>query len=215
MIFEDENINLDSIVCHSGGAIGSDSYWESIGAKYGVKTMAYSYKTSNHKSINKVEISESDYQEGISEVNKANRHLGRFGINRYMNLLARNWAQVKYSSQIFAVGMIIEPGKKSSKGYYSKSKFQTLDGGTSWCVQMGINNRKCIYVFDQIQEKWFRWSYDTMSFLETDIPEIKTENFAGVGTREINDAGINAIIAVFEGTSPFQHNVYKKTFQKK
>ena len=130
-IFEN-TIDLNNITCHSGGADGSDSYWESIGAKYGVKTKAYSYKTSYHKSLNKIEISDSDYQEGVHEINKANKHMDRFGINKYMNLLARNWPQVKYSSQIFAIGTIVDPGKKTPKGYYSKSKIQTVDGGTGY-----------------------------------------------------------------------------------
>ena len=41
-LFEDK-VDLTNITCHSGGAEGSDSYWESIGVKYGVKTKAYSY----------------------------------------------------------------------------------------------------------------------------------------------------------------------------
>ena len=200
MIFDDIEIDLSDITCHSGGATGSDSVFESRGIKYGVKTKAYSYKTSSHKSPNKVEISDVDYNEGIDEVNKANRHLGRFGIHKYMNLLARNWAQVKYSTQVFAIGIIVDPGKKSPKGYYSKSKFQTIDGGTGYAVQMAINNKRSVYVFDQIKEKWFRWSYDAMSFMETDVPKIQTQNFAGIGTREINDVGIKAIEDIYEKT---------------
>ena len=103
-IFDKKPIDLANIICHSGGAEGSDTAWEKIGEKFGVKTKAYSYKTKVHTSPNKVEISDEDYKEGISEVNKANKFLNRYGIHKYMNLLARNWAQVKYSKQIFAIG---------------------------------------------------------------------------------------------------------------
>lgn len=200
-LFED-TIDLKNMTCHSGGADGSDSVFESVGAKYGVKTKAYSYKTSYHKSPNKVEISEEDYLEGIKEVNKANKHMDRFGIHKYMNLLARNWAQVKYSTQIFAIGQIIEPGAKTSKGYYSKSKIQTVDGGTGYCCQMAINNLREVFVFDQVKLKWFRWSYSSMSFIQLpETPIIKTQNFAGVGTRQINADGIKAI-----------EDLYSKTF---
>jgi len=128
--------------------------------------------------------------------------LGRFGINKYMNLLARNWSQVKYSTQIFAIGYIVEPGKKSPKGYYSKSKYQTVDGGTGYAVQMGVNNNKDIYVFDQNIKSWFRWSYSTLTFIKLEkTPKITSENFAGIGTREITTEGIEAI-----------KDVYRKTF---
>jgi len=201
MIFENNKIDLTNITCHSGGAAGSDTQWEVIGFKYGVNTKAYSYQTKYHKSPNKIEISEEDYKEGVIEVNKANKHLGRFGIHKYMNLLARNWAQVKYSTQVFAIGTIVDPGAKSPRGYYSKSKFQTVDGGTGYAVMMAINNFRDVYVFDQVKLKWFRWSYSSMSFIELkETPDIKTQNFAGIGTREINSDGIKSIEEVYSKT---------------
>ena len=123
-IFDDIEIDLTKIICHSGGADGADTYWEKIGEKVGVKTRDYSYKTPYHKSINKVEISESDFQEGIIQVNRANRSLNRYGVSKYINLLARNWCQVKYSKQIIAIGHILNPGDKSAKGYRCNSKYQ-------------------------------------------------------------------------------------------
>ena len=45
-----------------------------------------------------------------------------------MNLLARNWAQVKYSDEVFAIGTIVKSGSKNEKGYYNKSKFDVVDG---------------------------------------------------------------------------------------
>lgn len=200
-LFETTKLQLDNITCHSGGAQGSDTYWENIGESYGVKTKAYSYKTNYHISKNKVEISDEDYKDGIDEINKANKVLGRYGINKYMNLLARNWSQVKYSSQIFAIGYIVEPGGKTPKGYYSKSKFQSVDGGTGYAVQMGVNNKKDIYVFDQVSKNWFRWSYSTMTFIKLEkTPVITSQNFAGIGTREITQDGIQAIKDVYSLT---------------
>lgn len=72
-IFGNEPIRLDRLVCHSGGAEGSDTAWETIGTKYGVKTKAYSYKTKYHTTENKVEISDSDYEEGVKAIQLANR----------------------------------------------------------------------------------------------------------------------------------------------
>jgi hypothetical protein len=197
-------IDLTNVICHSGGAPGSDTVWENDGQPFGVKTRAYSYKTPKHQSPNKVEISDDDYNEGVVEVNKANKWLNRYGIHKYMNLLARNWAQVKYSDQIFAIGTIIKPGDKNSKGYYNKGKYEIVDGGTGYAVMMAINNNKEVYVFDQLKDKWFRWSYSTYSYIEmNDVPKITYQNFAGIGTREIKPNGISAI-----------RDVYNKTFNK-
>jgi hypothetical protein len=200
-IFDIKPVNLTNLVCHSGGALGADSEWENIGQEFGVKTRAYSYKTINHKSPNKIEISDSDYNEGVIEVNKANKWLNRYGIHKYMNLLARNWAQVKYSDQVFAIGTIIKPGDKNNKGYYNKGKYDMVDGGTGYACQFSINYTKELFVFDQIRDGWFRWSYDTMSFIKlNDVPKITVQNFAGIGTREIRPNGIKAIRDVYEKT---------------
>ena len=200
-IFGNTPIRLDRLVCHSGGATGADTYWETIGDNYGVKTKAYSYKTKYHTTDNKVEISDTDYEEGVKEITKANRVLSRYGIHKFMNLLARNWSQVKYSDEVFAIGTIVEPGKKGSKGFYNKSEFQVVDGGTGYAVQMAINNGKFVYVFDQDKDKWFRWSYTSLKFIEVAKPlKISYENFAGIGTREIKPNGIKAIEEIYKLT---------------
>lgn len=196
----DKDMDLNNIVCHSGGALGADTEWETIGSEFGVKTRAYSHKTPLHQSPNKVEISEEDYKEGVLEVNKANKWLNRYGINKYMNLLARNWAQVKYSEQIIAIGTIVRKGEKNSKGYYNKGKYDMVDGGTGYAVTMGINHQKEVYVFDQIRDKWFRWSYSSLRYVECKCPKITHQNFAGIGTREIKSNGIQAIRDVYDKT---------------
>lgn len=203
-IFNKPKLDLNDLTCHSGGALGSDTCWSEIGREFGVKTNAYSYKTKYHQSQDKVEISDDDYKEGISEITKANLTLGRFGINKFMNLLARNWAQVKYSKQIFAIGRIINPGESGSRGYKSNSRYQSVDGGTGYAVQMGVNNMKDVYVFDQTKDMWFRWSYISMSFISLkDTPKILVQDFAGIGTREILPNGMAAI-----------RNVYMSTFKE-
>lgn len=194
-------LDLNNVICHSGGAQGSDTYWENIGGEFGVKTKAYSYKTKYHNSPNKVEISDEDYKEGVKEVNKANKWLNRYGIHKYMNMLARNWAQVKYSDEIFAIGRIVRVGDKNDKGYYNRGKYDMVDGGTGYAVQMAINHQIPVWVFDQKEDKWFRWSYSSFSFVPyVGIPEITFQNFAGIGTRQITPNGIQAIRSVYEKT---------------
>jgi hypothetical protein len=196
-----EKIDLSKITCHSGGAKGTDSFFETIGEEFGVSTRAYSYRTKYHESKNKVEISDQDYEEGVVQIAKANKTLGRFGINKYMSLLARNWAQVKYSKQVFAVGHIVKAGEKSAKGYKNSSKSDVVDGGTGYAVQMAIDQENGVFVFDQTKDKWFRWSYTSLRFVEAkEVPAITEQDFAGIGTREIQPNGVRAIRDVYEKT---------------
>jgi hypothetical protein len=63
--FFNKEIDLKNLTCHSGGAIGSDSFFEEMNEIYGVKTKAYSYKTKSHTTKNKVEISDDVYKHTI------------------------------------------------------------------------------------------------------------------------------------------------------
>ena len=78
-----------------------------------------------------------------------------------------------------------------------------VTGGTGYAVGMAILHNRPVYVFDQQDEKWYRWDTSANNFVESDTPTL-TKNFAGIGTRELNEVGKQAI-----------RDVYEKTFGKK
>jgi hypothetical protein len=190
-----EKVDPRQCTCHSGGAVGSDKIWEKFIAKCGGKTNAYSYQTDFHKSPNKIEISDDDYQEGVIEVRKANSYLNRPGFHKYMNLLARNWAQVKYSDQLFAIGNLVRVGDKNVQGYRNKGKRTAVNGGSGFAVMMAIIHEKPVFVFDQNEEQWYKWSYIISDYIRVNVEDVYiiSKNFAGVGTRSLNISGAVAI----------------------
>ncbi len=175
-----------SYTCHSGGCLGADMEWETEGNKYGIKTIAYSFY--NHKcySGNPKVLTVEELEEGYVACRRANKTLNRnFDGIQYpyvKNLLARNWFQVKNSDAIFAI----------------VKKFLTKDiaaGGTGWAVQMAVDCDKPVFVYlqDAMGGGWFRYM-PVVGFesCHGEIPKL-TENFAGIGTREINEYGKQAI----------------------
>jgi len=171
---------------HSGGAIGADTYWGSLGEEYGVISHHYWYQSPNPASKPEDELTEDEFEEGKEKVYLANKTFKRQP-ERYMYLLSRNWLQVKNSECIFAIGIL-------------KTKCE-VNGGTGWAVQMAIDCNKPVYVFDQNKNKWFYFNFDKGIF-EYSVTPVLTTDFAGIGTRKINENGISAI-----------KNVYKKTFR--
>ncbi len=181
-------------ICHSGGCPGADMTWENECLKYGIKTISYSFWNHKQEGRNPKILTVEELKEGFEHVLKANETLKRdpSGQAQYVkNLLARNWFQVKNSEAVFAVGKMTSD--------------KLVSGGTGWAVQMAIDNRKPVYIFDQNVTIWYRYQYDIINegfvanmqskdFNEplTNIPTL-TENFAGIGTREINQSGIAAI----------------------
>lgn len=176
---------------HSGGAEGSDMAWDLVGRDFGVESIHYSFYGHSSKSKSRVLLTYEELEEGFLHVIEASKRLKRnvFNLMPYVqNLLSRNWYQVKNSEAIFPIGKF---GDKDGR---------QVAGGTGWAVQMAIDNQKPIYFFEQNICEWFTYRYDLSRFeLYKMVPKL-TLNFAGIGTREINDEGLQAIGAVYENT---------------
>jgi len=183
----------------SGGARGADMGWEIIGKKYNVQTVAFSFDKHRSLSPNREILTDEELHEGWEMVLISAAKMGKYveKSSQYVRrLLSRNWFQVKNADAIFAIGNILKPGEKGKK-YVNKSDIDVVDGGTGYAVMMGIESDKPVYVFDQDKNNWFKWDNE---FIEIEEPTL-SKNFAGVGTRELNQNGINAI-----------KSIYKKTF---
>jgi len=171
-------------ICFSGGAEGADTFFEMYSERYDIKVIAFSFYGHNTKSNNKRVLSKEELDEGFLHVETANKSLKRniYNLSPYVkNLLSRNWYQALNADAIFAIGRLVE------KKY--------VDGGTGWCSQMGIDNHKSIYVFDN---QWYEYNYDENIFKEISyIPKL-TNRFAGVGSRNINENDIKAIEELFK-----------------
>jgi hypothetical protein len=174
---------------NSGGAQGADTIWETEGEKYNVSTKAFSFAGHKSSSRNLIILTDEELKEADEHVIEANKTLKRFfPIHKpwIANLLRRNWYQVKNSTTILAISTFDNKGQ--------------VKGGTAWATQMAIDNFKDVYVFDQENNKWFEWDYDQKKYIEyKKIPKL-SKNFAGIGTRDINQTGILAIQQIYNFT---------------
>jgi hypothetical protein len=181
----------DQYVLHSGGAIGADITWEIIGRRFGITEFNHyfieGYKTP--KGNASIRMTEELSKVIDLDLIKANKSLKRSypTRNSYINsLLRRNWFQVANSDSVFAI---------------SRIENNRVSGGTGWAVQMAIDKGINVFVFCQLARRWFK--YSSLFWIECETP-VLTNNFAGIGTREIDQNGIIAI-----------EDVYNKTFNKK
>ena len=185
---EDKNQEV-KFICHSGGCLGADMTWEVIGEEFDVNTIAYSFPGHTQYGTNPYILSAKELNEGFERVKIASLSLG-MKISEYWppsyvkKLLSRNWFQVKNSYGVFAIGTL--------------KTHNTVNGGTGWAVQMAIDEKKLVFLFDQNKCHWFNYNYYTGVFEEISYIPILTRQFAGIGTRKINDAGVRAIVDVYE-----------------
>lgn len=173
--------------CHSGGCPGSDMFWENEANNYGVTTIAYSFYGHTQQGKNRKILERPELDEGFEAVKIASKGIGRNPNVRWpyvKNLICRNWFQVKNSDAIFAVGKFINR--------------KIVSGGTGWAVQMGIDNKKPIFFFDQENNNWNKFNYEKEEFEVIDYVPKLTQNFAGIGTRELQENGKDAIREIYK-----------------
>ena len=181
---------VNQYICYSGGAEGADAYFEFFAKKFNIQVVAFSYKTKYHNSENKYELSHEQFKEGVQQVYIANQVLKRSKINKYLHFLARNWFQVKNADEVFAVACL-----KEVNGCLQ------VKGGTAWAVQMAIDAKKNIYVFNQETAQWLYYDYYYLKFKPLNkTVKITTHHFAGIGTRALNFFGMQAIEDLFKNT---------------
>lgn len=172
----------------SGGAKGSDSFWGKTAARFGIpQDQILHYYHGDKTPEGNTPLTEGQVAEGTVKAKQAAKALGRNWSSKafVQNLLIRNWMQVKHADAVFAVGTF-DP-KNPTK----------LSGGTAYAVEMAIQHQVPVHFFEQEKGQWFTW--DGAAWQETEVPTL-TQNFAGIGTRDLNDAGKRAIEAVFEKT---------------
>ncbi len=191
-------ISMSEITNHSGGAVGADSMFDTIGKEFG-QTEHKHYWAINKTPLGNVELTPEQLKEGIVHAKAAAKVLGRPWVDKYAELLGRNWFQVKNSTQVIAIGPIVYPGENNSKGYKVNALRPTVDGGTGYAVEMGIANGKKVHVFDTKTNQWYKWDGNT--FVKSVVPALD-KNFAGIGSRQdkgvMTKESIQAIRDVYE-----------------
>ena len=181
---------LEGFVNHSGGALGSDITWGEALEAFGGSSVHYYHGRKTPYGTS--EITQAEFDEGREHVATANETLHRKGYEKYMDLLARNWHQVKNADEVFAVGTM----NRDLFGSAAGTSF-TVSGGTGWAVQMAVDAGKPVNFFDQEEGIWYRYTPGAgwAAQPEGHIPAL-TPDFAGIGTRDLTSAGARAIYAV-------------------
>jgi ribosomal protein L23 len=172
---------------HSGGAYGADTYWDIIGREFGIINHNH-YREKGNQSVSqklrnsKVEatiLTDEQLEEARTQVEKL---LGKkYPNTKEGNLQVRNYFQVANSDAIFAIATL-----NGDESFNAGSVF----GGTNTAVQLGIKLGKPVYVWDVDSEKWYKYTKidgtNIGDFKVTPTP-ILTKNFAGIGTRNIEN----------------------------
>lgn len=184
------NVTQDTTL-YSGGALGADSLFQAKGANSFNKVEVFRPETIKTLDPNKIQKIDNTLQQVSKTLNK------NMPTNEYvLNLQRRNYLIVENADTVYAVGKLDSP--------------TLVSGGTGWGVETSKLLNKKINFFDQIEGKWYNWDYNTKSFVEIPAPVLGKENIAGIGTRELNDKGKQAIENLMSTGTPLTKEIRPK-----
>lgn len=177
-------------IMHSGGAIGSDTYWAIKATDLGHRVIHHSFE--GHRKIDAPgEIDYIDKYSNLfpmidSHLAAANEILDRSYPTRSHHtnmLLRRNFFQIWLSRSVYAVGFLDDD--------------MSVKGGTAWAIEMFKNIRGGnIFFFEQNHQRWFTKMKNQRTFVEAPkcfVPLKPYGWWTGIGTRNLLDVGMKAI----------------------
>ena len=187
--------DLGTNVCLSGGAAGADHAWGLMARDQGHDVIHWSFnghRCADNLGVNTLTQAQLNVADSaLITASKSIKRRWPSNNNHVNNLLRRNYYQVQWCDRVYAVSKLT-----------SDSSQLRISGGTAWAAQMYVDRwyidttlKECeLYLFDQNTNKWMQW-------LETWITIARPPRpygvYAGIGSREITDAGIEAILLAY------------------
>jgi hypothetical protein len=211
----------DKFILYSGGAVGADTLFGTNAQWYGVTEQNYSFRgDKNCRSRGRIILDEAQLkladEDLLATIGSAfKRHHGTGGSSE--KYWQRNWHQVQKAREIFAV-------VKDAKIFldFTRTRIEAAGIGIAVAVKTKAECKR-IYIYDQTLGNWWIWKRHAqrggseVNYRRTDVnttreideklyfEEIKEDDvkiietdFAGIGTREINSKGIEAINNLFK-----------------
>jgi len=175
----------EDCILFSGAATGAESAFGETAERHGIEEVNFTFaghkdaRTRGIRVLTHLELAQGDVS--LAYVSRLmNRTFTDTPLFR--RVLQSIWHQVNNGQEIYVVGHILKDG--------------TVKGGTGWGAEFAKLCNKPLYVFDQEQNGWHRWTGD--EWAPESNPRITHTNFAGTGTRILQPNGKKAINDLFD-----------------
>jgi hypothetical protein len=175
----------EDCVLFSGAARGAESEFGAAAERHGIAEVNFTFeghkdaRTRGIRVLTQAELMQGDVS--LAYVSRlVHRHYRDTPLFR--KVLQSIWHQVNSGQEIYVVGQILDDG--------------TVKGGTGWGAEFAKLCNKPLFVFDQLRDRWQRWTGDAWE--EGAEPIITHPHFTGTGTRFLEDNGRRAIEGLFE-----------------
>jgi len=158
-----------------------------------------------NKCLKIIELTKNELQQAVFHLKLANKSLKRnidFNNVYILNLLCKNYYQIKYTRSVYAVGYFESKQKENLKKV-------NIKGGTAWAIQMFVDKsyktqNLPIYFFCQDSNSWWNcaiiFNYNGEKIINWEkmylVPK-PINNYTAIGSRSITENGKQAIKQIF------------------
>lgn len=178
-------MKISKCTVFTSGLKGAEAFFGEEAVKWGQGECVLTFgghQINRHDAQTVITLSEEDLQRGDISMEIASKMMHRtyYSADKIRKVLQAIFHVVNRGHQVFVVGMILDDN--------------TVKGGTGWAVELAKLFNRPLSVFDQQREKWYSWQG---GIWQEDTPQISYDTLACSGTRNLTDAGRNAISELF------------------
>jgi hypothetical protein len=177
----------DDCILFSGAAQGAEAAFGAAAERHGIEEVNFTFEGHSDARTRGIRVlTHAELKGGDVSLAYVNRMMHREFRDTplFKKVLQTIWHQVNNGQEIYVVGHILADG--------------TVKGGTGWGAEFAKLCNKPLFVFDQEKPGWFRW--DGAAWAAGGEPVITHPHFTGTGTRFLDEAGRQAIDALFART---------------
>ena len=179
-------MDKENCILFSGGAQGAEAEFGSQAEQIGIEEVNFTFEGHQVKRQRGLRfLTQEELLHGDVSLAYVSRLMNRAykPAPLLKKVLQSIWHQINSAEEVFVIGKILEDG--------------TVKGGTGWGAEFAKLCNKPLHVFDQDQNKWFKWTGESWDPAE---PKIEKKRFSGTGTRFLTDQGKQAIANLFQAS---------------
>ena len=175
----------EDCILFSGAAKGAEEAFGTAAERHGIEEVNFTFEGHNDSRTRGIRVlTHAELKQGDVSLGYVGRLMNRTFTDTpvFRRILQSIWHQINNGQEIYVVGHILKDG--------------TVKGGTGWGAEFAKLCNKPLFVFDQDEDRWHRWTGEAWEAGLT--PTITHTRITGTGTRVLKPNGTKAINDLFD-----------------
>jgi hypothetical protein len=175
--------DISKFTLYSGGHKGTEAEFGKLAEAWNMEEMNISFEGHN-----------AERTRGVRVLDREELQKGDVSMEIVSKLMKRNYSRTdKIRKVIQSLFHMVNNGHHViAVGWIQEDN--TVKGGTGWGVELAKLFNRPLHVYDQESKAWFAW--ENNQWVES-TPVIRSDTFAGTGTRYLSDDGRQALRDLF------------------